>query len=223
MTTGGFGYAPVTSADRDNAQAILRQARDEGRLSQADYDNRSAQLPLMQSPDQLAALIADLKAPSWGSPSAAQTQGYQGQAYQGQASQGQAYQGEPYPGQGYQAPAAGQVYQGQAYAPGQPYQPGQVAPRRTNQLALASLICGIAQIFFGLLTGIPAVICGHLARKQIRQTGEEGAGMAMAGLILGYVGIVLSVILIVVIIAVIAFAVHHANTTNLNPNSIIAP
>lgn len=57
-----------------------------------------------------------------------------------------------------------------------------------NRLATASLICGIAQLVFGLFTGIPAIVLGHIARSQIRQSGESGSGMALAGLILGYFG-----------------------------------
>jgi len=60
---------------------------------------------------------------------------------------------------------------------------------RTNQLAIVSLICGIGQIFFSILAAIPAVVCGHAARSQIRRTGEEGAGLALAGLVLGYIGL----------------------------------
>jgi len=37
--------------------------------------------------------------------------------------------------------------------------------------------------FFG---GIPAVIFGHVAREQIRRTGERGEGLAIGGLVLGY-------------------------------------
>lgn len=62
------------------------------------------------------------------------------------------------------------------------------APRaqRTNPLAIAALVCGIAQ-FCGLFpAGIVAIIFGHLARRQIRRTGERGWGLAKAGLILGY-------------------------------------
>jgi hypothetical protein len=62
------------------------------------------------------------------------------------------------------------------------------APDPTNGLAVGALICGIAEIFFGL-TAIPAVILGHLARQNIRRTGERGDGMAIAGLVLGYLGI----------------------------------
>jgi Domain of unknown function (DUF4190) len=92
--------------------------------------------------------------------------------------------------------------------------------RPTNQLAIAALVCGCAQLFFSVLTGIPAVILGHIARRQIRETGENGDGMALAGLILGYVGIGLSVIFAVILILFIIAAVHDNNAinncTNLN-------
>ena len=66
----------------------------------------------------------------------------------------------------------------------------QVAPLApTNGLALGAMICGIAEIFTLGLAAIPAVILGHLARGQIRQTGERGDGMAVAGLVLGYLAI----------------------------------
>jgi uncharacterized protein DUF4190 len=74
--------------------------------------------------------------------------------------------------------------------PGQQYyerqQPYAAAPP-TNGLAIAALVCGIATFVVGL-TFVPAIICGHLARRQIRRTGERGDGMALGGLILGYVG-----------------------------------
>ena len=52
---------------------------------------------------------------------------------------------------------------------------------KTNGLAIASLACGLAQFAFGPLATIPAIVCGHLARSQIRRTGEQGAGLALAG------------------------------------------
>jgi hypothetical protein len=76
--------------------------------------------------------------------------------------------------------------QQQYYGPQQPYPPYAPAPR-ANGLAVAALVCGIATFVVGL-TFIPAIICGHLARRQIRRTGERGDGMALGGLILGYVG-----------------------------------
>jgi hypothetical protein len=68
---------------------------------------------------------------------------------------------------------------------------------RTNGLALASLACGLAQFAFGPLATIPAIVCGHMARSQIKRTGEQGSGMALAGLILGWAAVILGIVLIV--------------------------
>ena len=75
---------------------------------------------------------------------------------------------------------------------------------RTNPLAIASLACGLAQPFTGGLTMIPAVILGHTARSQIRRTGEGGSGLATAGLVLGWTGIVMMLLLIAVFIGAAA-------------------
>ncbi len=92
-------------------------------------------------------------------------------------------------------------YQGYSYqGPGYPV-------AKTNSLAVAALVCGIGQILFGLLSGIPAIILGHMARKRIAQTGEQGGGMATAGLVLGYIGVGLAVIGILIIIIAVA-SVH---------------
>ena len=79
-------------------------------------------------------------------------------------------------------------------------------PRRTNGLAVASLACGVGQVFFWFLAAIPAVVLGHMARSQIRRTGEDGAGLALAGLVLGWIGIVLTVVFVVGIVALVAVA-----------------
>jgi len=77
-----------------------------------------------------------------------------------------------------------------------PPAPPQLA--RTNSLAITSLICGIAQMMFGPLATVPAVVCGHMARHQIRRTGEQGAGMALAGLILGWIGVGFTALVVVI-------------------------
>jgi hypothetical protein len=73
---------------------------------------------------------------------------------------------------------------------------------KTNALAIASLACGIAQFGFGPLATIPAIVCGHMARSQIRHTGEQGAGLALAGLILGWAAVILGILVIVVGLAI---------------------
>lgn len=59
---------------------------------------------------------------------------------------------------------------------------------RTNSLAVAALVCGLGQFLLGPLPTIPAIVLGHAARRQIRRTGENGSGIALTGLILGWVG-----------------------------------
>lgn len=62
---------------------------------------------------------------------------------------------------------------------------------RTNTLALLSLI-------FALLSGsVVAIVLGHVAHSQIKRTGERGYGMATAGLVLGYIWLVVVIGLLV--------------------------
>jgi len=75
---------------------------------------------------------------------------------------------------------------------------------KTNSLAITSLICGVAQFMFGPLATVPAVVCGHMARSQIRRTGEQGAGMALAGLVLGWVGVAFTVLVVIAIVLLVA-------------------
>lgn len=70
-------------------------------------------------------------------------------------------------------------------APGYPPPYQAAPPARTNAMAVAALICALG----GLITIISApvgAILGHVARRQIRETGEEGDGMALAGIIIGW-------------------------------------
>jgi hypothetical protein len=55
------------------------------------------------------------------------------------------------------------------------------APRKTNTLGIITLVLGV--LGFGLVP----VITGHIALGQIKQSGEDGRGITLAGLILGYV------------------------------------
>jgi hypothetical protein len=121
------------------------------------------------------------------------------------------------------APAAGQAPP--AYAPSAQAAPAAYAPpatpygtapayagypaaygAKTNALAVVSLVAGIAN--FVLLFGvgaIVAVITGHIALRQLRTNGENGRGLALTGVILGWVGVGLT--LLGVIFFVIWFVV----------------
>ncbi len=73
-----------------------------------------------------------------------------------------------------------------------------VAPTRrprTNSMAVASMLLGLGVPFLGL-TAIPAIVTGHRARHEIRRTGEGGDGMAITGLVLGYLAVIVATLLI---------------------------
>lgn len=72
-----------------------------------------------------------------------------------------------------------------------PYSPpGAPLPpmKQTSGLAIASLVCGILGFLTCGLTGIAAIVTGHIAMSSIKRGNGtlEGKGMALAGLITGY-------------------------------------
>lgn len=102
---------------------------------------------------------------------------------------------EPYPNPGYPDPAA--PYPAGGY--GQPYAPYGAYPvaRPTNGMAVASLVLGILWLYW--LGSILALVFGYVARRQIRERGEGGDGMAVAGIVLGWIGVATLVVVLVAI------------------------
>ena len=93
---------------------------------------------------------------------------------------------------------------GAAYQP--MAQPG--ISRRTNTMAVTALVLGVIQfvgwiIFLlpGLLAAILAIVLGFVSMKQMRRSGESGRGLAIAGVILGFLGILVVGILAAVGVA----------------------
>lgn len=80
-------------------------------------------------------------------------------------------------------------------------------PSGTSGLAIGSLVCGILALFSAGLTGLPAVIMGHLSLSRIKSSAGAlgGKGMAIAGLILGYFGFFIVGFAILAALAVPAF------------------
>lgn len=75
------------------------------------------------------------------------------------------------------------------------------ALQKTSGLAVTSLVLGLLGFCCPLfLPAIAAVACGHIARAKIQKSAGTltGAGLALAGLILGYLGIVLSILSVVI-------------------------
>jgi hypothetical protein len=75
---------------------------------------------------------------------------------------------------------------------------------QNNTLAVVSLVTAIGSFlghiipFVGGFTlALAAVITGHMARNQIKKTGEPGMGMATAGLIIGYAHMALIALVVI--------------------------
>jgi type IV pilus assembly protein PilA len=109
-------------------------------------------------------------------------------------------------------------------APAVPYPvvpaPGPAETVPTSGKATASLICGILGLtIFSILTAIPAIIFGHMSRKEIRESGGrlKGDGMALAGMIMGYIGTGV-VVLIVPILIIAAIAIPNLLRSRMAAN-----
>jgi hypothetical protein len=76
----------------------------------------------------------------------------------------------------------------------------------TPGLAIASLLLSISSfVVLPLIGSIAGVVCGHMARSQMRREGRtgEGNGVALAGVIIGWVGIAFYTALLLLIIGLI--------------------
>jgi hypothetical protein len=141
------------------------------------------------------------------------------QAYQPPPPNPQQY-GYDYPApqiQGYGVPPAPGYDYGNSGSPysqqqGYPYAPA----RPTEGLAIASLVVSCAGVAglclwsIGGLLGIVGAILGHVARSRIRATGAGGAGLALAGIIVGWVVTAIAVLGIAVFVI---FLVRDSGST----------
>jgi hypothetical protein len=106
---------------------------------------------------------------------------------------------QAYPGNPYATPA---------YQPANPYQFGPYAmpARPTDGMAIAALVVscvsalGLCVYGVGGLLGIPGAILGHVARRRIRVSGANGDGLALAGIIVGWIATALGILGIVGIV-----------------------
>jgi hypothetical protein len=105
-----------------------------------------------------------------------------------------------------------------AYAPvGYPAYP---APARTNGLSVASMVTSIVGMVFlicwgiGGLFGLVGAILGHISRRQIRERAEGGGGMALTGIILGWISLGLAVSFVALLI--VLYFIGRTATSNLD-------
>jgi hypothetical protein len=200
----------ASNADRERTVDVLKAAYAEGRLTPEEYNDRIELVYRAQTYGQLSGIVHDLPSgpmpvpyltPAPGIPAAfapyPQT-GYQLAAYPLPYPQ-------PYPdlyGRPYAPPYPHMQLMPSPYTYGRPFDPyaNPFAPpprlRRTNGLAVASLVLALAQLPTLGLTALPALICGHIAKGQIRERGDDGEGMAVAGIVLGWLGVGLWVLFV---------------------------
>ena len=76
------------------------------------------------------------------------------------------------------------------------------APRQTSSYAVIALVAGIlGWTLLPFLGSLGGIIFGHMARGEIRRSNGQldGDGLAVTGLVLGWINVVLAVLLVLVI------------------------
>ena len=82
-------------------------------------------------------------------------------------------------------------------------------PMRSNSKAIWALVLGIVAATMCLaLTGVPAIILGMQSKREIDGSGgrEGGRGLATAGIVLGWLGVAVTVLLLIPVLAIIIVA-----------------
>ena len=103
----------------------------------------------------------------------------------------------PAPGYGAPPPPYGQAPSGQA-PPGYYGMPaGYGVNTSTNGLAIAALVCSLVGLFICLPPPL-GIVFGFIGRSQIRRNGQQGNGLALAGIIVGFVAVAIWIIIFVV-------------------------
>ncbi|GJF08659.1 hypothetical protein NGTWS0302_21860 [Mycolicibacterium cyprinidarum] len=96
-----------------------------------------------------------------------------------------------------------------SYPAGYPaaYPIGYPPPRTTNSLAIVSLVC--AFLFAPL-----GIVFGHMSLSQIKKTGEEGRGLAIAGLVISYLVVAFTVLVAVVSLVFLVVMARDFDSTD---------
>jgi hypothetical protein len=67
-------------------------------------------------------------------------------------------------------------------------------------MAIASLACSLGALLCGI-SAVLGIVFGHIALSQIKRTGQGGRGLAIAGLIIGYLLLLLTIVLFIAVAA----------------------
>jgi len=147
--------------------------------------------------------------PSWPPPQQYQDPGQVNPAaYPTSGDPAQMYGQPSYPPANPMYPVSDPVYS----APPQQYGYGGPPMRSTNGLAIASLVLSLAGLVTCGIASLIGAILGHVAKKQIRERGEDGSGMATAGIVIGWIVVVLAVIGAILYVLFIVWAINESAT-----------
>lgn len=109
-------------------------------------------------------------------------------------------------------PAPEASWQNQQIGANTPFQPPVVGSGQNQTLAIVSLVCGILGIVCcGLFTGIPAIITGYMAKNHADKDPSQytGRGLAIAGMIMGGISILFSILGIIYYVVILASASRY--------------
>ena len=114
-----------------------------------------------------------------------QNQAYGQQQHGQQPQYGQPQYGQPEYGQ---QPQYGQQYGQSQYGQQQPYgQPAYGTPYGAPQAAPGTNLMAILSLVFAFIVPVVGIVLGHIAKKQLKTSGENGDGLATAGLVISYI------------------------------------
>ena len=88
--------------------------------------------------------------------------------------------------------------------------------KKTNVLAIVSLVASLVGFVTAGLGSVAAIVCGHIALRQIKKSKETGSGIALAGLIIGYFVVALVAVLFIIIAsaASLSHSLPHATPSH---------
>jgi hypothetical protein len=144
--------------------------------------------------------------PNYAAPSEFQQPGYPPPGYPQPGYPPPGYPQPGYPPPGYPQPGYPPQYQGgYGYGGGYAYDPyAQGRPVGTNGKAIAAMVTSLAGLFFCGVPSIVGLILGVIAMRETKRTGQDGHGMALAGVIVGALAVAGWLLYAVVLVFAIA-------------------
>ena len=194
---GGYESPPIEDSPRADEQAGPEDSDGSAPAYANSFEQPSYDQPSYEQPQYGQSQYGQQAQPQYGAPG-----GYPPPPLYG-APPG--YGPPPgYPPPGYGAPGYGAGYGAPGYgAPGAYGAPGYPAygaqPTKTNALAIASLVASVVSLCgIGSIAGI---ILGVVAINQIKVSGESGRGLAIAGIIVGAITLLFSMLWLILVAA----------------------